>query len=509
MTKVRLYESIRKTRAREGLGVRALARKFKIHRRTVREALASALPPPRKITQREAPALGPFKGIIAEWLLADAKAPRKQRHTGNRIWQRLVEEHGCTAAASTVRREVARLRRDLASHFQDAYVPQCHAPGQEAEVDFYEAIVRLGGTEVRLHHFCMRACHSGREFHQAFFRPNQQAFLEAHNEALAYFGGVFALLRYDNLSAAVKKVLQGRKREETDRFVALRSHYGFDSLFCLPGIQGAHEKGGVENAQGRFRRAHLVPVPDFPDLTSYNAHLLACCAKDDQRTPAQGVAPILEAWARDQGALGPLPTHPFDTDTVVLALVDAHGRVRAAGHRYSVPIRLHGQRVEVRISAREVRCTHQGQEVARHQRLHSPGAQSLLLDHYLDLLKHKPGALPGALALHQARAAGAWPDDYDQLWQALTRRHGQAEGTRQMVEVLLLHRSYPKAKLKQAASLALERGCLEAAAVAHLAQELGREAPIVAPLGDLGDLAKFEMALPSLAEYDTLLGLAS
>ena len=76
-----------------------------------------------------------------------------------------------------------------------------------------------------------------------------------------HFGGFPALVRYDNLKPAVTRVLRGRDRVESERFVALRSHYGFDSFFCRPGIVGAHEKGGVEGEIGRFRRRHLVPDP--------------------------------------------------------------------------------------------------------------------------------------------------------------------------------------------------------------------------------------------------------
>jgi transposase len=509
MTKVRLYELIRRAGKVEGLGIRALAKRFKVHRRTVREALASSVPRPRKPTERPSPVMGPYRRIIAEWLLADATAPRKQRHTGHRIWERLMVEHGCTAAASTVRREVAQVRRELAPLLKQAFVPQTHEPGKEAEVDFYEAVVRLGGVERTLQHFCMRACHSGREFHLAFQHATQQAFLEAHNEALAHFGGVFDTVRYDNLKLAVKRVLQGRKREETDRFIALRSHYVFTSVFCEPGVDGAHEKGGVENGQGRFRRAHLVPVPEFPDLAAYNAHLLACCAKDDQRVMTGRSETIAAAWERERAALHPLPSQPFDTDVVSRAVVDSHGRIRIANNRYSVPIRLHGLTVEVRLGAREVRCIHDGREVACHERLHGLGGQSLALDHYLDLIVHRPGALRGSLPLAQARQAGAWPQGYDALWEALTARHGKMEGTRQMVEVLLLHREHGRDLVEVAAATALEHGCIEADAVKHLVRHLGEPVVVVAPLGELGELAQYVVPVPSLTDYDALLGVAS
>lgn len=111
----------------------------------------------------------------------------------------------------------------------------------------------------------MRPCFSAKAFHRADPRQTQPAFLEGHVHAFEFYGGVFHTLRYDNLSSAVKKVLQGRRRKETERFIALRSHYLFDSVFCTPGLEGAHEKGGVEGGVGRFRRTHLVPVPCFKD----------------------------------------------------------------------------------------------------------------------------------------------------------------------------------------------------------------------------------------------------
>ena len=101
----------------------------------------------------------------------------------------------------------------------------------------------------------------------------QQAFLEGHAHAFSWFGGVFAEVRYDNLKSAVKQVLKGRRRVESDRFVAMRSHYLFDSIFTTPGIAGAHEKGGVEGEVGRLRRNHLVPVPEVGSIAQLNALL--------------------------------------------------------------------------------------------------------------------------------------------------------------------------------------------------------------------------------------------
>jgi hypothetical protein len=101
-------------------------------------------------------------------------------------------------------------------------------------------------------------------------------------------------VRYDNLAAAVKAVLRGRRREESDRFVALRSHYRFDSAFTLAGLEGAHEKGGVEGEVGRYRRRHLVLVPEVDTLACLNARLREACERDlDRRV----------AWARTSQAV--------------------------------------------------------------------------------------------------------------------------------------------------------------------------------------------------------------
>jgi transposase len=109
--------------------------------------------------------------------------------------------------------------------------------------------------------FVMRLSCSGRAFHSAFATQAQEAFLEGHVLAFEYFGAAPGRVRYDNLGPAVVRVLRGRDRAESERFIALRSHYGYDSFFCTPGRDGAHEKGGVEGEIGRFRRRHLVPVP--------------------------------------------------------------------------------------------------------------------------------------------------------------------------------------------------------------------------------------------------------
>jgi hypothetical protein len=208
MSRVELFEKIRKENREEGLGIRALAARHRVHRRTVREALASATPAARKVPERTSPVLGPWRGTIQRWLTEDLDAPRKQRHTAHRVWERLTVECGAKVAEPTVRSYVAKVRFELENHASLVTVPQTHGPGAEAEVDFGGFSAWVAGTLVGLWMFCMRLSHSGRGFHLAFANQAQEAFLEGHVAAFEHFGGVpSGMIRYDYVARNIIIVL--------------------------------------------------------------------------------------------------------------------------------------------------------------------------------------------------------------------------------------------------------------------------------------------------------------
>jgi transposase len=501
------FEQIRRDREREGLSIRALARRHGVHRRAVRQALASPLPPAKRSpVGRPAPRLGPYRALIDGWLEADREAPRKQRHTAKRIWRRLVDEHGADVAETTVRDYVRARKRAMGWPVREVFVPQVHDPGVGAEVDWGEAQVDLAGVCTKVCLFFMRASFSGAAFCQASLVETQQAFLELHVEAFAWFGGVFEQIRYDNLTSAVKRVLRGRRRVETDRFVALRSHYLYESAFTSPGIEGAHEKGGVEGEVGRFRRNHLVPVPAVASLAELNALILACCERDFGRRIVGRTDMVGEAWAKERPLLRALPADRFDAAETATARVDAKSLVTVRQNRYSVPVRLAGLRVSVRIGAREITVSHDGKPVARHQRLQGRFGTSAQIDHYLELLERKPGGLEHSLALRQERERGAWPGCFDELWAALTARYGSSEAARQMVDVLLLARELDPGRVELAVKGALAAGAHDGRAVAVLARRSNPSGQ-TPPLLELEPrLAVHARPVPELAEYNALIG---
>jgi transposase len=504
-SRVELFEQIRRDRDREGLSIHALARRHGVHRRTVRQALESALPPARKRPEgRPAPKLGPYRALIDSWLEDDREAPRKQRHSGRRVWERLRDEHGVEVSERQVRRYVRARRRALGDVVDELFVPLCYEPGAEAEVDWGEATVVIGGVARKVLLFLMRACFSGGCFVQAFPRETQQAFLEAHVEAFDFFGGVFSVVRYDNLRSAVVKVLKGRRRVEADRFVALRSHYLFESSFTRTGKEGAHEKGGVEGEVGRFRRAHLVPVPQVASLRELNERLAVACVADLRRTIRGRPETVGQALAREVDLLRTLPAEPFDAAEQASPRVDSKALVTVRQNRYSVPVSLAGLRVAARIGAREIVILHDGREVARHPRLDGRFGVSAQLDHYLELLALKPGALARSLPLRQARERDAWPVSFDELWRAIEARLGPSEAARQLVEVLLLCRELSPARVELAVRGALAAGAHDGRAVAVLARHSERAAP--EPLRDLDErLRTTARPEPDLRDYDRLL----
>ena len=449
-SRVECFEQIRRDRDREGLSIRALAARHGVHRRAVRQALASPLPPPRKRpVGRPAPKLGEYRQLIDGWLQADLSAPRKQRHTARRIFQRLTEEHGAEVSERAVRKWVAARRLKLGDP-PAAMVPLVHDPGAEAEVDWGESVVILRGRPTKVFIFHMRACHSGGAFAMAFACETQQAFLEAHVAAFDWFGGVFGLVRYVNLKAAVAKILRGRRRVESDRFVALRSHYLFASSFCAPGQQGAHEKGGVEGEVGRFRRRHLVPVPEVCSLAELNGLLAAGFVKDLARTITGRAQTVGEALLVESAQLRPLPAEPFDARETTTPRVDSKALVTVRQNRYSVPVGLVGRKVLVKIGARKVEVFSEHRLVASHERLQGRFGVAASLDHYLELLARKPGALRHSLPLRCERDRGGWPSCLDELWAAIESRYGASEAARQMVDVLLLAREITPAPFELA-----------------------------------------------------------
>jgi transposase len=531
-SRVELFEAIRRDARRDGLSIRELARRHRCHRRVVRLALASAVPPARKPRVFPAPKLDSARRLIDAMLLEDLDAPRKQRHTARRVLARLVDEHGMAGLTySTVRDYVARRRPEIAAEvgrIAAAFVPQFHEPGAEAEVDFADLWIVLRGVKTKVFLFTLRLSYSGKAAHRAFASQGQEAFLEGHLHAFhTVLGGTpVDKIRYDNLKSAVSRVLFGRNREESGRWVAFRSHYGFDAFYCQKGIEGAHEKGGVEGEGGRFRRTHCVPMPQVDSLAELNARLEAADRADDARRIGNRTTTVGHDFALEAGLLRPLPAEAFPAGLSLTPRVDHYARITVRQAFYSVPARYIGRRVRAVLGASELVVFDGRSEVARHERSIGKGSQSLQLDHYLEVLARKPGALPGATALVQARGSGLFTAAHDAFWAAARKAAGDTAGTRALVQVLLLHRYLAHADVVAGITAALTVGSTSPDVVAVEARKATQARGAAVPAGPpptpsrgerVASLTERRLAdpastlpadprpLPSVSSYDELL----
>src|SRR5262249_47281187 len=148
---------------------------------------------------------------------------------------------------------------------------------------------------------------------------------------------------------------------------------------------------------------------------------------------------------------------------------------------------------------------HDGRCVARHERCFGRQQKRLMLEHYLDALSKKPGALAGAMPVEQCRGQGQVPGRFVRFWAKVEHRYGKHEGTRAMVDALLLGREHGFERLHAVIEQALEMGVSDVAAIRYLLDldRLEKRAP--AEVLDVGWLARYERPQPTLYEYDGLL----
>jgi len=451
MLTVDQYEYIRIAHRVYGKKIREITRETGHSRNTVKKVLRNEYIGYSPRQTQPFPSLGPYLGTINRWLVKDKDNPKKQRHTGTRIYNRLKNEKGYQGSISTVLRYVRIARQKIGISARQVFIPLDPPVGQEAEVDWGRCTAILSGLKTVLKFFCIRSKFSGKHFVRCYPCERQQALFDAHIQAFSYFGGIFPVLIYDNLTTAVQKVLVGKDRILQKEFKKFRAYYNFIPRFCTPG-QG-HEKGGVEGLVGYARRNYMVPVPKAENLEDLNRMLLQeCQAYGDHRISGKKSS-VNKMYDQEKNHLLGLPDIEFSNIQTTNGKSDKYSTVIIDKNRYSLPTEYAYLKIRAVLKVDGVDLYYGNKKIAEHPRLYNNNQWSLDPTHYLELIGQRPRSFASARPIKQWRKI--WPGSYEALLVRFCASKGETKGIKDFIQVLLLHKKYNTQDIQAAIEKAL------------------------------------------------------
>ena len=494
---VELYRKVRLACA-DGMSKRAAARHFNISRDTVDKAMAFSVPPGyRRTAPIKRPKLDGFTEIIDAWLDGDREVRPKQRHTAKRVYDRLREEHGFTGGYTIIKDYI----RERERRGREMFVPLAHPPG-DAQADFGEATMIIGGVEQKAYFFVMDLPHSDACFVRAYPAATAEAWMDGHVHAFAFFGGVPQSVLYDNDRCLVSKILADGTRKRATLFSALQSHYLVRDRYGRPGK--GNDKGKVEGIVGYARRNFMVPIPRSPSWEAVNADLEAQCRKRQNDILRGHKETIGERLQRDLAAMKPLPGAPFEACAQASGQVSSQSLVRYETNDYSVPVAYGHQDVWVRGYVDQVVIGCRGDVIARHPRCYA--REDVVFDpiHYLPLIERKINALD------QAAPLAEW--DLPEAFQTL-RRLMEAQmlkmGRREYVQFLRLLETFGLDDLHAAVKDALRLRATGFDAVKHLLLCRIEKRPPKLDMASYPYLPRADVETTSTASYMALMAEAA
>ena len=493
------YEYIRTAHRIYGKNISELARQTGHSRNTVKKAIRKQPWCYKERKRQPFPALGAYLLNIKEWLTKDKEQPRKQRHTARRVYNRLKVEHSYQGSESSVRRYVRMARLELGlDPTCRAFIPCEPDAGREAEVDWGTATAVLAGEPIRLKFFCMRSKFSGKHFVRFYPCERQQAFFDAHIKAFEFFGGIFPILIYDNLSTAIRKVLQGKNRIEQEGFRKFKAYHNFESRFC--NLNSGHEKGGVEGLVGFSRRNYMVPVPEATKMEELNEKILGQCLGYGSHKIAGRSLCVDELYEEEKKHLLSPPADVYSNIQPHEARADKYATVMVDKNRYSVPFQYVGFKLKIILHVERVDIFSGNKHLAVHERLFGNNKWSLIPEHYLELIQRRPMSFNSARPIRQWRKQ--WPESLNRLLSHFCRFQGETKGIKDFIAVLMLYSRYQPGEVEAAVELALEKNINVSEGVEHILIYSNESAGVTAPLSNWTRLQP-----PDLSVYAELGGV--
>ena len=441
------------------------------------------------------PNLEQYIPSIDEWMEADRKLPRKQRHTAMRIYHRLVDEQGYQGSYSSVKRYV-RKKKFVLKLAAEGYLPLAQPCGH-GQVDFGESLYYdAQGKERKGYALTVSFPQSNKGYTQFFPSQNQECLLEGLKRVFERIGGVPLRLRFDNLSTAVAKVLEGGERELTEGFRRFMLHYRFRADFCNPA--SGNEKGNVENKVGYSRRNAFVPVPTVTSFEAFNEWLWAWCEKDAQRLHYKYKIPIQELWEADRESLLKLPEYPFPVFRYEVLSVNKYGFAVIDTNKYGLAPTLAGKTVQAKIFFDHVEFYYDHHPVGRYRRSYGRDEELYDWTQYVGTLLKKPGAVEHTRFFKQL----------PQQWQELLAqsRGRERKGALRLLDEIVRDGNAPLCE--DALSMAAENGRTDPDSIRQCYYMIAKKEFRPKPLELRASTPKLRYD-PNLTAYDGLTGGAS
>jgi transposase len=380
----------------KGKSIRDISRSTGHDRETVKKIIDKEnFNLPKPLCRKRKSKTDQYRKQVVNWLESDLSAPKKQKHTAHRVYKRLLKQEAAAGkvfeiSERSIRNLVAEIKVELGQN-KLASLPLLHPPG-EAQVDFGETYFHESEVPYKGNHLAFTLPHSDGKYVQLFKGENFECLAQGLINIFNHIGFVPTVIRFDNMSTAVKAIKAQGEREVTEGFRRLQCHFGFESNFCNPA--SGHEKGSVENYVGCSRRNYFVPVPKIEDLIEYNQQLLKECDEELQNEHYKLERPIWQLFEEDKKRMKPLPRYEFDACQYVMAKTNQYGMTKFQTNSYSTSGTSANRSVTLKINAHHVTVLDEKmQPVITHKRLYGKNKESMIWGPYLDVLAQRPTAL--------------------------------------------------------------------------------------------------------------------
>lgn len=403
---------------REGKSQRQISRELKISRKTVKKYIESyidskgskpinspdlhehlSLRPKYSCSKRERRILNTeVQQEINQLLDLNAKKRREGLH--KQVLKKCdihiaLQEKGFTISYTTVCNYIS-IREKRSS---EAFIRQRYDPGSVCEFDWGEVKVKINNQRTVLQMAVFTSAYSNYRYACLYYRQDTLAFMESHVEFFSHTGGVYHQMVYDNMRVVVARFVGRKEKEPTQSLVNLKGHYRFNHRFC--NAYRGNEKGHVERSVEYIRRKSFGFKDEFSSIDQAREHLCSAVEKLN-KAPRQNIDKTsFELFNREKEFLWKSPT-PFCCYSTEQFRADKYATISFNGNRYSVPDHLVGEFVDVKIYSDQLKMYYQDQLAGTHQRSYGAHSWTINLEHYLNTLYKKPGALSGSEALAQS-----------------------------------------------------------------------------------------------------------